>query len=51
MALATLPQQSFSKKNLELAAKFDAWLEAEHYRNAERILGIARPVIETEEEE
>lgn len=31
MASATVPQQSFTQKNLELAAKFDAWLLAQNY--------------------
>jgi integrase/recombinase XerC len=31
MASQTVPQQSFTQKNLELTAKFDAWLEAQNY--------------------
>jgi len=31
MASATVPQQSFTQKNLELTAKFDAWLQAQNY--------------------
>lgn len=31
MASATVPQQSFTQQNLDLAAKFDAWLQAQNY--------------------